>query len=416
MLALRAHAIHLNARTHRPTLLSGQTAYMVSRGMQPLPLGSTVSCKTSNKCAQPDTRDTDMASSKRRIALISILIVFGLAAAAYGWYFLGRPKPMDALARGNGRLEAIEIDVATRQPGRLSQLLVTEGMMVRAGEVLARMDTAPLDAQRAEAQAQIERAKNAITTAKAQLALRDNELAVARAGVVQRESDLVAAQQRLARSQALVRMGGVAEQQLDDDRARVGSFRGAVSAAQAQVAAARSGIEAARSQLVEAGSIARAAEASMQRIQVEIDDCTIKSPINGQVQYIISHPGEVLPGGGKILSLLDIGNLYMSFFLPEQDAGRVVLGDEVRIVLDALPQQVVPASISYVSSVAQFTPKTVETQSERQKLMFRVKARLDPRWAGKRLAQLKSGMPGIAYVRLDRTMSWPGNIQSSTAP
>lgn len=356
-----------------------------------------------------------MASSKPRIALISLLIVLGLAAVSYGWYFLGRSKPMDALAKGNGRLEAIEIDVATRQPGRLSQLLVNEGAMVRAGEVLAHMDTAPLEAQRAEAQAQIERAKNAITTAKAQLALRDNELAVARAGVVQRESDLVAARQRLARSQALVRMGGVAEQQLDDDRARVGSFRGAVSAAQAQVAAARSGIEAARSQLVEAGSVERAAQASMQRIQVEIDDCTIKSPINGQVQYIISQPGEVLPSGGKILSLLDIGNLYMSFFLPEQHAGRVALGDEVRIVLDAHPQQVVPASISYVSSVAQFTPKTVETQSERQKLMFRVKAHIDPGWADKRLAQLKSGMPGIAYVRLDRTAPWPDDIQSSTA-
>ena len=356
-----------------------------------------------------------MLTPRRRLLLIAVLTASGLIAAAAGWHLLGEPGPAHALAKSNGRLEAIEIDVATRQAGRLSQLLAKEGAPVHAGDVLARMDTAPLDAQLAEARAQVERARNAMVTAQAQLALRESELAVARAGVVQRESDLVAAEKRLARSQALVSVGGVAEQQLDDDRARVGSSRGALSAAQAQVAAARSGIAAARSQLVEAGSAARAAEAAERRIQVEIDDCTIKSPIDGQVQYIISQPGEVLAGGGKILSLIDIGNLYMSFFLPEENAGRVVLGDEVRIVLDALPGQIVPASVSYVSSVAQFTPKTVETASERQKLMFRVKAHIDARWAAQRLPELKSGMPGIAYVRLDRKASWPEDLRLSKA-
>ncbi|MDY0329759.1 MAG: HlyD family efflux transporter periplasmic adaptor subunit [Thiomonas sp.] len=348
---------------------------------------------------------------RNRLALVALVLAAALAAAAFGWYTLNLAAPKQALAQGNGRIEAIEIDVAARQGGRLVQVLASEGATVRAGEVLARMDTKPLQAQLAEAQAQLERARNALQTAKAQLALRQSELAVAQAGVVQRESDLVAAEKRYARSKALVGMGGVAEQQLDDDRARVDGSRGALSAAQSQVAAARSAIAAARSQGVEAESAVRAAQAAVRRVQVEIDDCTIRAPIDGVVQYIISRPGEVLPPGGKILSLLDFGSLYMAFFLPEQDSGRVVIGDTARIVLDALPGKVIPATVSYVSSVAQFTPKTVETESERQKLMFRVKAQVDPGWAAARLPELKSGMPGVAYVRLDRNVPWPARLQ-----
>ncbi len=352
-----------------------------------------------------------MRMSGSRLALVAVVLVAALAAVAAGWYVLRPTGPGDALAQGNGRLEAIEIDVATRQGGRLAQVLPGEGATVHSGEVLARMDTTPLDAQLAEAQAQIERARNALATAGTQLSLRESELAVAQAGVVQRRSDLTAAETRYARSKALVGMGGVAQQQLDDDRARVDSSRGALSAAQSQVAAARAAIAAARSQQVEAASAVRAAQAAARRVQVEIDDCTVRAPVDGQVQYLISRPGEVLPAGGKILSLLQIDSLYMAFFLPEGDSGKVAIGDAARIVLDALPGQVVPATVSYVSSIAQFTPKTVETANERQKLMFRVKARIDPVWAAARLPELKSGMPGVAYVRLDRATAWPAALQ-----
>ncbi len=96
------------------------------------------------------------------------------------------------------------------------------------------------------------------------------------------------------------------------------------------------------------------------------------------MQYRIAQPGEVLASGGKVLNLVDLSDVYMTFFLPETVVGRVALGSEVHIVLDAAPQYVIPARVSYVASTAQFTPKTVETASERQKLMFRVKARIDP--------------------------------------
>ena len=94
----------------------------------------------------------------------------------------------------------------------------------------------------------------------------------------------------------------------------------------------------------------------------------------------------------------------------------MALGTEVRIVLDAAPQFVIPAEVSFVSSTAQFTPKTVETASERQKLMFRVKARIAPELLQKHLEQVKTGLPGEAWIKLDPHSAWPAHLQTKLAP
>lgn len=113
----------------------------------------------------------------------------------------------------------------------------------------------------------------------------------------------------------------------------------------------------------------------------------------------------MLPAGGKLLNMVDLADVYMTFFLPSMQAGRVGLGQEVRLVIDAVPDYVIPAKVSYVASVAQFTPKTVETANEREKLMFRVKARLDPALLEKYITYVKTGVPGMAYLRLDPEVS-----------
>lgn len=128
------------------------------------------------------------------------------------------------------------------------------------------------------------------------------------------------------------------------------------------------------------------------------------------IDQCVAQPGEVLGAGGKVLNLVDLTDVYMTFFLPERQAGRVALGSEVRLVIDAAPQYVIPAKVSYVASVAQFTPKTVETASEREKLMFRVKARIDPELLSKHLQQVKTGVPGMAYLRLDPEAEWPAHL------
>ena len=107
---------------------------------------------------------------------------------------------------------------------------------------------------------------------------------------------------------------------------------------------------------------------------------------------------------------MDLSDVYMTFFLATENAGRIPLGAEVRIILDAIPQYVMPAKISFVSSVAQFTPKSVETAEERQKLVFRIKAQIDPTLLREHIEQVKTGVPGMAYVRIE-DRPWPAELQ-----
>ena len=120
--------------------------------------------------------------------------------------------------------------------------------------------------------------------------------------------------------------------------------------------------------------------------------------------------------GGKVLNLVDLNDVYMNVFLPAQQAGRVALGADVRLILDAAPQYVIPAKVTFVASVAQFTPKTVETANEREKLMFRVKARIDPELLQKHLEQVKTGVPGMAYLKLDAAAEWPESLHVRITP
>ncbi|WP_077731359.1 HlyD family secretion protein [Methylocaldum sp. 14B] len=339
-----------------------------------------------------------------------ILVGAGVAVAALWWVL--RPEGLpEGIAAGNGRIEATEIDIATKIPGRVVEILAREGDFVEAGEVLARMDTDVLRAQQAEARAQVRQAENAYLTAQSMVAQRENEQAAAEAVVAQRRAELDAAEKRLRRSLALVDEGAVPLQQLDDDRARLLAARATVNAAQAQVAAARAGIDAAKSQVVEAQSVIAAAKATVARLQADIDDAELKAPRDGRVQYRVAEPGEVLSAGGRVLNMVDLSDVYMTFFLPTEAAGRVALGSDVHLVLDAAPNYVIPAKASFVSSVAQFTPKTVETETERLKLMFRVRAHIDRELLKRHLEQVKTGLPGMAYVKLDPDAAWPPELQ-----
>ena len=116
---------------------------------------------------------------------------------------------------------------------------------------------------------------------------------------------------------------------------------------------------------------AAAAEAKDESLRVTLNDTSLKAPIAGRVLYRLAEPGEVLAAGGKALTLVNLSDMFMSIYLPTDKAGQVALGGEARIVLDALPGQAIPASVSFVAPKAQFTPREVETRTEREKLMFR---------------------------------------------
>lgn len=337
--------------------------------------------------------------------LLVAAVVLGLAGTY--WQASHTTGFGPAFVSGNGRIEATEIDIAARYSGRIREMTVNEGDFVQAGQPLAYMQIDVLEAQRDEARAQLQQAHHAVASARALVAARQSDHAAAKATVAQRETELVLAKQRLERSERLVTQGATSRQTLDEHRAGVRSAQAVLLAAQAQVAAAEAAIEAARAQVVGAESAVQAGQATVARIQADIDDSILVSARDGRVQFRVAQPGEVVSAGGKILNVVDLTDVYMTFFLPETVAGRVALGAQARIILDAAPQYVLPARISFVASTAQFTPKTVETASERQKLMFRVKAQLDPELLRKHLTQVKTGLPGVAWVRLDEQQPWP---------
>ncbi|MBO1007036.1 MULTISPECIES: HlyD family secretion protein [Acidovorax] len=343
-------------------------------------------------------------------------IAAALAVVLLGGWLLLRWAPWQAqgpgpgFVSGNGRIEATEIAVATKLAGRVLEVLVAEGDFVKAGQPLARMQIDGLQAQREEALARLQQAQLAISSAQVQVAQRESDYQAALAVVAQRESDLDTARRRLPRSEQLAREGFFSSQLLDDDRAKVRSQQAAVTAAKAQAKAAQAGISASRTQVTSAEANVRALQATLARIDVELADSELKAPRDGRVQFRVVQPGEVVGAGARVLQLVDLSDVYMTFFLPETVAGRVALGSEVRIVLDAAPGFVIPAEVSFVASTAQFTPKTVETASERQKLMFRVRAQIDKALLLRHQEQVKTGLPGVAWLRVDPAVEWPANL------
>lgn len=310
------------------------------------------------------------------------------AAAVFAWRSWNGERTDEGLVSGNGRVEAVEIDLAAKIPGRVKAILVREGDFVKAGQTLAVIDALALEAQLRQAEAEGRRARSAVATAKS---LR-----------TQREAELDAARKRAARSAALAVEGASSQQEADDDRARVLSAEAALTAAETQVEGAGSEVE--------------AAQAAAERIRADIADSRLKAPRDGRVQYLVAREGEVLGAGGRVLNMLDLSDAYMTFFLPTAAAGRLTLGDEARIVLDAAPEFVIPARISFVASEAQFTPKSVETRSEREKLMFRVRAQIPAELLRKHILRVKTGLPGVAYARLDPRTEWPERLRVKTPP
>ncbi|HUN58393.1 MAG TPA: HlyD family efflux transporter periplasmic adaptor subunit [Candidatus Binataceae bacterium] len=324
---------------------------------------------------------------RRRLVLISILII-AIGGGAAAWWILNKPALPPGIAGGNGRLEAKQVDIAAKYPGRIKEVLVDEGDMVDAGQVVATMDTEPLEAQLRAAQAQTREAEDNRRTALAEVTVQKAELAFS--------------QKQYRRSKELLVRGAVSEQEADLDLAQLQKNQAGVLGAEAQAVRTQSAID--------------AATAESERIAAEIKDSVLKSPIRGRVQNRVAEPGEVLAAGGKVLALVDLSDVYMYVFLPEYVAGKVPLGAEARIVLDAMPEYPIRAVVSYVSPTAQFTPKTVETAEERHNLSFRVKLQLDKTRLRKFEPFVKVGIPGMGYVRYDDSIQWPPDLQFKQPP
>lgn len=325
-------------------------------------------------------------------------------------------KNKDTTYSSNGRIEGTEIDIAPRIGQRIMDMLVREGDSVEPGQSLVFMNTNVLEAELKESNAKLLQALSLVAISEKDLLQRQTEKATAEFELNQNESELEVAKKTLARSTKLAPKGSISQQEFDNDEARYKSALAGRDASLSRVETAEAAIATVREQIVEAQATVKAAQAAIERIEVDIRDSILVSPIAGRVQYRVAQIGEVVPSGGRILRILDLSDIYMTFFLPTDLVGRIPIGDEARIVLDAFPDRVIPAYISFISDVAQFTPKSVETKSEREKLMFRLRAQVPKEYLKKNINQVKTGLPGVAYLRIDRNQPWPKHLEIKDEP
>lgn len=320
----------------------------------------------------------------RPALLVLLLFIGGIGAGV--WWFYPRGGLPPGIAFGNGRLEADEIDIDTKFAGRIASLLADEGDVVKAGQVVAVMDTQDLQASLQKAAALVLQAQRTID---------ENE-----ANLVLQKTQVLLAKQELDRARALVPKGFETREVLDQ---RQQQMDGAVAAENATIA-----------KIEEAKFALEAAKHDVQLYQVDIADNSLVAPRDGRIQYRVANVGEVLPAGGKVFTIIDTAYVYMDIYLPALDSGRVRPNSEARIVLDAYPTHPIPSHVVFIASQAQFTPKDVETKDERDTLMFRVRLRIDQERLKTRADKVRSGLPGVGYVRTLPTVAWPASLQTDT--
>jgi HlyD family secretion protein len=318
----------------------------------------------------------------RRLVVTAVVLLMGAA----GWVGyrerLKRQLPA-GIVSGNGRIESVQVDVSAKYPGRVLRIFAEEGDLVREGKVLAQMDTAELEAELARGKAKIAEAQET-----------ENQI---KAEILEKESNLRYETQEFARNRELFSRRVISREEMEKSQTKRDISQAAVDAVKAKLLVNRRTIE--------------AATADVQNTQVKIVDSTLLSPVNGRVLYRLAQEREVLGAGGKVLTLVNLDDIFMEIFLPSDEAARIDPGAEARIVIDARPEYAARANVTFVSPEAQFTPKQVETRTERDKLMFRVKLRVPHELILPYIERVKTGVRGVGYVKIDPATPWPERLE-----
>jgi HlyD family secretion protein len=321
--------------------------------------------------------------SKRTWKWIGIGAAVAIVAFIGVRYLVKRHNRLpEGIASGNGRLEGKLVDVAAKEPLRVKEVLVDEGALVKPGQVLVRLDTSTLDSELAAAEASV--------------AAAEEKLATADAAITKQQSEIDLAATEAERSRRLAAEGAGSQQDLDVRKTKVATTKATLAQAEAALKTATQDVQVAKEKAA--------------TVETRIADATLKSPVTGRVLYRLAEPGEVLAPGGKAITLVNLEDVYMEIFLPSEEAAALRIGAEGRITVDYAPKQAVAAYVSFVSPEAQFTPKQVETKSEREKLMFRVKIQVPKEIASEYLERVKTGVRGVGYVKVKDTAVWPDRL------
>lgn len=346
--------------------------------------------------SRTSANDRSLTIHSRRWPLLAASVVVTVTALSA----CGRaraPRPLTA----SGTVEAETVRVAAEVGGRVLELGAREGEVVRAGQVLARLDSRL-------AEARVQEAEAALATARARYAeaaggTRDEVIRQARAALDQARVQRDAAARERDRIRALLSGGAATAAQLDQAEDRLRAAEQALTAAQAAYDQARAGATRAALEVLER-AVAQA-EAAVKVARLQADLSTVRAPIDGVVAAELAHPGEVVAPGAPLVEIVDTRRLWVRVYVPEADLVRLRTGQPAEVRVDGLPDRRFPASVRWIAPEAEFTPRNVQTPSERTRIVFAVKVAVtDPE------GLLKPGLPAdVTFLDADGAAPPPDN-------
>ena len=386
----------------------------------------------------------------RVILLLAVLAVFLAGGFLVWWYLIRQPPVPHNIIVLSGRIEGDDSTVATKTAGRIREIRVREGDIVRAGDVIALLDEDQASAREQQARSASQEAAVRVTRSQQQISVLQEQLKQANltvdqaredaeGRVHQAEAQVATAEANLAQAQAgydqarydverftkLARSGDVSDRQREQARTAAESQAAVVESAKKQLAAAHAALTTARAnlknppikssaaaaiqkQIDQAQSDVAAAQADAERSRAQVteatanvSDLTVLAPFDGTIATRVAEPGEVVSPGAAIVTMIDLNKIYLRGFVPEGDIGRVKLGQPARIYLDSSPKTPIDATVSRIDPESSFTPENTYFRDERVKQVVGVKLLItNPNGAA------KPGMPADGEILVEGS-SWP---------
>jgi HlyD family secretion protein len=322
------------------------------------------------------------------------VLVLGIVLSAVAYYTLRLTKHDDSAIRVSGNIEVTSVEVSFKIPGRVTERPVDEGELVHQGEVVAKVDPTDLIQEAASRRAEAQTARALLT--ELETGYRKEEVAQAESALRRIEADAERLRVDFGRQKQLYQKEVISARDFDASRAAYHSSRASVQEARERLNLLKNGprketIDQARARL-------RSAEAIQSLAEARLGYATLTSPVQGLVLSKNIEPGEQVAVGTPVITIGKLDEVWLRAYINETDLGRVRVGQKADVTTDSFPEKSYQGTITFISPEAEFTPKSVQTEKERVKLVYRIKITIP-----NRDRQLKPGMPADAEIKLSES-------------
>lgn len=331
-----------------------------------------------------------------------IIVVFILLFVSVGLFvYVGQKNQKSSELFYSGTIEATQARLSFQAPGRISIVNVEEGQTVKKDQVIAELDRAEFEARYEQASANLDRAQKAKQQLETALEISKKtlpaEVSRAQAGLKSARDSMTDAAKNYRRFEELFHKEVVSEKERDTLKLQHDVAKSRVVESESLLRMARGNLEridAARDDIATAAAQIDVARASLDQAAVQLGYTSLKSPLDGVVTSRNIEPGETVNVGREVITISDLHRVDLKIFVEETIIGKVKPGQKVEVTVDTFPGKVYHGAVSFVSPEGEFTPKIIQTQKERVKLVYLVKVSIpNPDY------DLKAGMPADARIR-----------------